>query len=184
MRWRQRGIVLFIGGILVGLAVAALVSAGVFWRLSGRGLVANLETEELARYVGKQVEIQVARELERVMAEVKAQIPQLVKQQMQVGYLRAEIKISDVNITLPPSALAELDQYLQGTVQATVYRLLEGIDLAALACDVGTQASEMIRSLLNRELRENSVLKIKTWWGTIPVIFDVGEARGQLKNPG
>lgn len=172
---RPRGIALFWGGLFVGMAVTTLLVAGVFYHLTNRGLVVTLEIDELARYIGEQIEAQAARELPRVLEEVKAQVPALVKKQMQSGNRKAEIKISDISIILPSSALAELDNYLRGTVETTLYRLLDGMELDTLASDLGYQAREMVTISLGKELAARQVLSIETWWGKIPVLLEVGE---------
>lgn len=172
---RSPGTGIFLKGLFTGIIISILLVAGLAFHFTNRGLSVSLEIEELADYLGKQIESQAARELPRVVAEVRARVPALVKKQMQAGKLTAEIKISDISIVLPPSALAQLDGYLQDMVEKTLYRLLEGMELGALAHDLGQQAKEMIRVSLGKELGERRALNIDTWWGRIPVTLRVGQ---------
>ena len=172
----------FFGGFFVGMVLAFLLAAGTFYHLSSRGLVVTLEIEELAQYLGNQIEARAARELPRVLEEVKAQVPALVKKQMQGANRKAEIKISDISIILPPSALAELDNYLQGTVETTLYRLLDGMELDKVARDLGHQAREMVVMSLEKELDARQLLSIRTRWGRIPVFLEVRKGEEQAKD--
>lgn len=181
---RPGGTALFWLGLFVGVALAGLFVTGACYYLTDRGLVVTLEIEELADYLGDQIEAQAAQELPRVLEEVKARVPALVKKQMQGGNRKAEIKISDISIILPPSALAELDNYLQGTVETTLYRLLDGMELDTLARDLGQQARELVTLSLGKELAARQVLSIKTWWGRIPVLLEVGKEGQLVKNQG
>ena len=61
----------FFGGFFVGMVLAFLLAAGTFYHLSSRGLVVTLEIEELAQYLGNQIEARAARELPRVLEEVR-----------------------------------------------------------------------------------------------------------------
>ena len=85
---------------------------------------------------------------------------------------------------MPPSALAELDNYLQGTVETTLYRLLDGMELDTLARDLGQQARELVTLSLGKELAARQVLSIKTWWGRIPVLLEVGKEGQLVKDQG
>lgn len=181
---RPGGTALFWLGLFVGVALAGLFVTGACYYLTDRGLVVTLEIEELADYLGDQIEAQAAQELPRVLEEVKARVPALVKKQMQGGNRKAEIKISDISIILPPSALAELDNYLQGTVETTLYRLLDGMELDTLARDLGQQARELVTLSLGKELAARQVLSIKTWWGRIPVLLEVGKEGQLVKDQG
>ena len=181
---KPKGTGIFFKGIFVGITISILLVAGAVFYFTNRGLVVSLEIEELADYIGKQIESQAARELPRVVAGVKAQVPALVKNQMQRGNLTAEIKISDISIVLPSSALAQLDGYLQETVEKTLYRLLEGMELGALANDLGQQAQEMVRVSLGKELAERRALSIDTYWGRIPVVLQLGRSGEMEKELG
>ncbi len=181
---KPKGINTFLKGFFVGILLNILLLAGMFFHLTNRGLAVSLEVEELADYIGRQIESQAAKELPRVVAGVKAQVPALVKKQMQTGKLTAEIKISDVSIVLPSSALAQLDGYLQSTVEKTLYRLLEGMELDTLAGDLGQQAQEMVRVSLGKELGKRRALGIDTRWGRIPVVLQVGQSERMEKELG
>ena len=103
---------------------------------------------------------------------------------MQGANRKAEIKISDISIILPPSALAELDNYLQGTVETTLYRLLDGMELDKVARDLGHQAREMVVMSLEKELDARQLLSIRTRWGRIPVFLEVRKGEEQAKDGG
>lgn len=178
---KAKGPGLFWGGFFLGVTLCIVLLAGLAFHYTNRGLVVSLEIDELADYLGRQIESQVARELPRVVAGVKAQVPALVKKQMKTGNLTAEIKIADISIVLPPSALTQLDGYLQETVEKTLYRLLEGMELGALAQDLGQQAEEMLRVSLGKELDKGRALGIDTCWGRIPVVLQVGQGEGGKK---
>jgi hypothetical protein len=163
----------FILGLFVGLVITALLAGGAFFILANKGLVVRVETEQLAAYIGGQVERQAVQEFPKVVDDLKAQVPHLVQERLNTGQLQAEIKISDIiNIVLPAAALDQLDWYLQATVQETVYSLLDGMDLASLAAKLGEQASDMVRYSLADELKAHQALSIKTWWGNVPVFLE------------
>ena len=86
---RPGGTALFWLGLFVGVALAGLFVTGACYYLTDRGLVVTLEIEELADYLGDQIEAQAAQELPRVLEEVKARVPALVKKQMQGGNRKA-----------------------------------------------------------------------------------------------
>jgi hypothetical protein len=136
-------------GCALALFVLLLVAAVAM--LASRGVSIQLDSEELALHIREQVEIQAKASLPKMIAGAKAEIPRIVREEMQ-DQLSDRMEIAGFVFTMPAELMNQLESNLQKNVENATGRILDGIDTKTLALQFGQDAYRMVRQTLQEEL--------------------------------
>ena len=133
------------------LALFVLLLAAAVAMLTSRGVAIQLDCEDVALLVREQVESQAKAALPRMIAGAKAEIPRIVREQMQ-DQLSDRMEIAGFVFTMPAELLQQLERSLQKNVENATGQILDGIDTATLAAQFAGDAYRMVRQTLQEEL--------------------------------
>ncbi len=142
----------FIHGVAFGMALLAgfLLLSGAFF--VNRGVQVYLDSGEISASVGSQVTWYAERDLPRMIDGAKAEIPEIVRQEMEGQLTSTRMEIAGFIFTLPDELAAQLEGFLRENVENSVYRLLDGIDTRELSREIGETAAYLVQEQMQETL--------------------------------
>jgi hypothetical protein len=146
---KKRG---FFQGLLCGMGLLAgflLLSGALFLN---RGVQVHLDSGDIAASVGAQVTWYAERDLPRMIEEAKAEIPEIVRKEMEGALTSTRMEIAGFIFTLPDELAVQLEGFLRENVENSVYRLLDGIDTRVLSREIGETAALLVQQQMQEYL--------------------------------
>ncbi len=142
----------FLRGMLLGMVLMSLmlVLGGMF--LFNSGVQVYLDSKDISEAVGVQVTYYARRDLPRMIDAAKAEIPDIVKREMEGQMGSTRMEIAGFIFTLPDELIEQLDGFMQENVQNSVYRLLDGIDTSQLSDEIGETAALLVQEQMRETL--------------------------------
>lgn len=148
-RWK-RGT--FLQGTLFGMALllGLLFLLGVY--LLRNGVQVYLDSQDVSHSVGAQVTWYAERDLPRMIDGAKAEIPEIVRREMQGQWGSTRMEIAGFVFNLPDELMEQLDGFMRENVENSVYQLLDGIDTGELAREIGETAALLVEEQMQEVL--------------------------------
>ncbi len=142
----------FIRGMVLGMALLAglLLFSAVFFL--NRGVQITLDSRDISTSVGTQVTLVAERDLPLMIDAAKAEIPEIVRKEMEGQLTSTRMEIAGFIFTLPDELALQLEGFLRENVENSVYRLLDGIDTWELSRDIGETASYLVQEQMQENL--------------------------------
>lgn len=137
----------FAAGVFMMLGSAAAGVAGI----ADHGFTVNLDGEEIAQQVRREVLAMASREFPRFIATAKEEVPRKVAEQMAGSITGASLQISSFYLALPETATRQLEDYFQSTVRETLFLILDEIDTSTAAEGFAGQAYDMVKATLKSQ---------------------------------
>ena len=154
----KKRIRLFIWGTLFGITLSVLfLSLGSWWVLRN-GVVVHLDSQDIADTVGVQVTNYARRDLPKMIDAAKAEIPSIVKKEMEGQLSERRLEIAGFAFTLPDEFMLQLETYFQENVENSVYKLLDGLDTKQLSDDIGQTASLLVAEQMHQQLHNETFM--------------------------
>jgi hypothetical protein len=120
--------------------------------LTTRGITITLDSSKIAHLVRVQVVSEAKENLPRLIDSAKAEIPGIVEAQMRQQIISDRMEIAGFVFRVPDELLGQLRLSMQNNVEKAVTEILNGIDTALVAKEIGEDVYLLVRQTLAREL--------------------------------
>ncbi|MFZ5828181.1 MAG: hypothetical protein ACOY94_28070 [Bacillota bacterium] len=154
--WKTGG-VLFWRGLIAGLAVAAVVLALAAGVVTRRGVVVTVETAVISRRMGEEVRQAVRRELPAALGQVRAELPRQVSSEAGRRLATMRIDLAGFEVPIPPSAVQQVEQALEGAVRAGLDTAIRQVDVDGLAGALSLRAGRIADAELKGFLARQAI---------------------------
>ncbi len=153
----------FIFASLLFFSVLSL-SAGY---LATQGVTVYLDSDEVARMVREQIIVQAELDLPKLIANAKAEIPEIVEKEMEGQLTSDRMEIAGFVFRVPDELMEQLKSNIQLNVESAAGQILDGIDTQVVAEQFGDDVYLMVKETMHDELDGRS-FQIRVF-GSIPV---------------
>lgn len=163
-------------GFGCGLLLLLLLVGAVGYFLLDRGFTVFINSEEAARLIREQVVAQAKKDLPRIIENAKLEIPRIVEEEMRDQLTSDRMEIAGFVFRVPEELMNQLKANMQENVENATAEILDGIDTAEVAEQLGVDVYTMVRQTLFAEL-DGQVFEVMAF-ERLPVRVRVG-VRGE-----
>lgn len=160
---------MFLGGVVLGLLLAALVVWRAMAGLQEHGVVVEIDTEQIAAQVRDQVRQAARAELPTRLEAMRQAVPQQVAQEAGRRVRAMSLDLGGFKVPMPPVAADQIQAGLEDALRAGMGVALRNADVDAIAGKLGDQAYDLVKVRLAQGLNGQR-FTVRPWpWFSLPV---------------
>lgn len=163
----------FFWGMTMGFLLTCFLLIIIGYFSVTQGVKVQLNAEQLATTVSKQVEEQAKIQLPGYIEEAKNKLPKEMAKQATSEFARTSIEFFNVQFNLPKPALSGIEKQLEITFAKSLNESFRDLNPQTIAAAIGKESYNLTKSSLKKQFNGKTVIIKPYKWLKVPVIIEI-----------
>lgn len=159
----------FLAGVLAGLLLMGVFSAGAVRTVERRGVTVTVQTEDLAEALRQEMRTAVRRELPGALESLRAELPRRIGAEAGQRVSAQRVDVAGLSVSVPAPVVQEVQAQVEEAARYGIDLALSEVDTEALGDRLADQGARLVEERLRSGLA-GQTFPVQIWpWLTLPV---------------